>query len=175
MAWATLPLWRPASHCSVGRSLRMPISAARRPISTRSVVVTSSILMPSSTVQISPIWAETKAEVHGPAEMRTTRSRQAAFAPAGQRLHGRLDVFGAPQQFLADRGQPVAGLLAHEQRLAELLFERRDPPPERGGAEPRRAGRRAQAAQPRDVQKQPEVVPADIHFSEMQNPLRPWL
>ncbi|MER9714274.1 hypothetical protein NKJ13_29355 [Mesorhizobium sp. M0174] len=100
---------------------------------------------------------------------------QVSLAPAGQRLHCCLDVFGAPQQFFADRGQPVAGLLAHEQRFADLLFQRGDASSKGGCAEARGSRRCAQATQPRNVEKQPQIVPADIHFAEMKNSLRPWL
>ena len=100
---------------------------------------------------------------------------QVSLAPAGQRLHCCLDVFGAPQQFFTDRGQPVAGLLTHEQRFTDLLFERGDASSQGGRTEARGCRRRAQATQPRHVEKQPQIVPANVHFSEMKNSLRPWL
>ena len=101
-----------------------------------------------------------KAEVQVPADTRTILS---PTLPSRQRLtaeHRLLDVLGAPQQFLAGFGQRVAGLRPHEERLADLLFERGDPASQRCRAQPGRCRRGRQPAQPRHIEKQPQVVPA---------------
>ena len=86
------------------------------------------------------------------------RGRRGAFHRQEGALH-RLDLRLQPPARL---GEPVATGFAREERGADLLFERLDPPRHRGVVDlqpPRRAHQRARAGQ---LQEVPQVVPVHV-------------
>ncbi len=98
-----------------------------------------------------------------------------AILPALERQHGGFDVLGASEEIFAGLGKAIAGLAAMEQRLPHLPLERGDAPAQGGRAEAGGAGRGTQAAEPRHVEKEPEVIPTEVHFSVLQCSLRSCL
>ena len=110
-------------------------------------------------------------ECGGPCARRNPHDALAdiAVAPARNGAHGILHILGMTQQLASGCRQLVAGLAADEERFPDLMLERRHPPPQRRGAEAGRMRGGAQPAQPRNVEKEPKVVPGQgislTHFS----------